>query len=401
MTAENVTVERVHNFCATCGAKLAVDANFCSSCGSAIAAGVQNPARTSRSRMVAGSVFAGFLVVGTAAYFSAREASTTPTRTVPGRPTTGAAPAGQPLPPEHPPIELPSEAIELLAELTKEAESKPEDLVAWQRLARGRYRAALIDPSYVLGAKEAIDRVLKIDPDNLEALRTRGNLAYDRREYADAERYLERFLELDPGDPGVKTDLASSLLFQGDRESAKRLYREVIAANPDFVQAHLNLGIALHADGDAEAAEASLEEALARASTPEQKEQVERIISLAANRAEKDRQNESPPTKATSPFQRDAEASLRGHPIIGPKIVSVAWNDATRGRVTLKAFPMDAMPPVMLNKFKSRINAVLAQSADANGAGETIEIELVDADTGTVMDKLDGKEWVGAFDEIE
>ena len=49
-------------------------------------------------------------------------------------------------------------------------------------------------------------------------------------------------VELDPGDPGVKTDLASTWLFQNRNEDAERGYREVIAKTPGFVQAHVNLG---------------------------------------------------------------------------------------------------------------------------------------------------------------
>jgi tetratricopeptide (TPR) repeat protein len=245
---------------------------------------------------------------------------------------------------------------------------------------------------------------MRLDPSNVEALRTRGNLAYDAQDFAEAEKQFTRYLEIDPSDPGVKTDLASALLFQGNREKAEVLYREVIAANPDFVQAHLNLGIALHADGEREAANASLQEALARAQTPEQKAQVEKVIALAERRtSEAGGAAAAPPAAATSTastdFQRDAEAALRRHPIVGPKIDSVSWKGPMEGVVLIRGFPMDAMPPVVRNKFKSRMNEELSELATRDGVDGTLKIEIVDADSKKVMDALDGKEWVGAFDE--
>ena len=409
MTVENTSKASGQKFCSHCGAPLSAGAKFCAQCGSAVAGGIP-PRRTTapRSFAAAGSVFAGFLIVGGIALYSAEQATRPPERAVPGSPTSGGGPgavAGAPeLPPEHPPIALPEEAVKFLDELAAEAKGAPESLDAWQRLARGRYRAALIDPKYKPGAEEALDQVMRLDPGNLEALRTRGNLAYDAQDYPEAEKQFVRYLELDPADPGVKTDLASAILFQGDREKAKSLYREVLGTNPDFVQAHLNLGIALYADGDREAADASLRRALESAQTPEQKAQVEKVIALAQRQsaASGDAEATSPPanaSNASTAFQREAEAALRRHPIVGPKIESVRWNGAAQGVVSVRGFPMNAMPPVVRNKFKSRMNEELSALAQRESIDATLRIELVDADSTKVMDALDGKEWVGAFDE--
>jgi tetratricopeptide (TPR) repeat protein len=330
---------------------------------------------------------------------------------VPGSPSAAAAGAAAPqgeLPPSHPPLELPAEAVTFLQELTQAAEAAPEDVDAWQKLARARYRAALIDPTYAEPAKAALGRVLELDANNLEAIRTSGNLAYDTRDYPTAETYFERYLALDPDEASVKTDLASTLLFQGERDRAKVLYREVIAKSPDFVQAHLNLGIALHADGDREGSKAALRTALASAKSPEQKAQVERVIALAEQRTAPSASMGGAKaaaalttSNATTDFQRDAESVLRGHSIVGPKIVAFEWSGPSTAKVALKEFPMQAMPPVMRNKFKSRINEELAALAARHGVSEPLRIELTDAATSERMDALDGKEWVGAFDEGE
>jgi tetratricopeptide (TPR) repeat protein len=409
VTVENTSKASGQKFCSHCGTPLTAGAKFCAQCGSAVAGGIPPRLATApRSFAAAGSVFAGFLIVGGIALYSAQQAARPPERAVSGSPSGGGGPraaaGATELPPEHPPIALPEEAVKFLEELAAEAKAAPESLDAWQRLARGRYRAALIDPKYKPGAEEALDQVMRLDPANLEALRTRGNLAYDAQDYPAAEKQFVRYLELDPADPGVKTDLASAILFQGNREKAKTLYREVIATHPDFVQAHLNLGIALYADDDRQAADASLREALARAQTPEQKAQVEKVIALAERQSAESGEGDaaSPPaaaSNATTAFQRDAEAALRGHPIVGPKIAAVQWKGPAEGVVSVRGFPMDAMPPVVRNKFKSRMNEQLSALAQREGVDATLRIELVDADSAKVMDALDGKEWVGAFDE--
>lgn len=400
------------NFCTSCGERLSREARFCAACGSRVGSDAGGPV-AKPARTAAATVFSAFVAVGAVALWFALRASEPPARAVPGTPSAAApgGPAGGPpseLPPEHPPLELPEEAIAFLAELATAAEAAPTDLEAWQKLARARYRAALIDPSYVTPATQALDRVLELDRDNLEGVRTRGNLAYDTRDYRTAQTYFERYLTLDPSEPSVKTDLASTLLFQGEREKAKELYREVIAKSPDFVQAHLNLGIALHADGDREASKKALDTALERAKTPEQRAQVERVIALAAERAPPSAtaKSEAAPapsnaaaTNATTTFQREAEGVLRQHPIVGPKIEAVEWNGPGSATVLLRAFPMQAMPPVMRNKFKSRMNESLAALAARDGVSEPLRIDLADAGTKERMDTLDGKEWVGAFDE--
>lgn len=409
MTVDKNSKAPSQKFCSDCGTALGSGAKFCAQCGSPVAdSGTRPPSRHApRSYAAAGSVFVAFLVAGGISLYSAQQATRPPQRAVPGSPTGGAAGrqgVGAELPPEHPPIRLPEETVKFLRELSEAAKAAPDDLEAWQRLARGLYRAALIDRTYKARAEEALDQVALLDPGNLEALRARGNLAYESQDYAEAQKQFLRYLESDPDDPGVKTDLASTILFQGDREKAKELYREVIAAHPDFVQAHLNLGIALHADGNREAADAALREALERAQTPEQKAHVKKVIALAEAQAG---QPASAETKAVAPidsnastgFQRDAETVLKGHPIIGPRITGVHWEGAADGVVSIRDFPMDAMPQVVRNKFKSRMNEELTALARREGIDEPVRIELVDADSTKLMDTLDGKEWVGAFDE--
>jgi hypothetical protein len=93
--------------------------------------------------------------------------------------------------------------------------------------------------------------------------------------------------------------------------------------------------------------------------------------------------------------------ALFDHAIVGPKIASIAWTGPTSAEVELRGFPMDKMPPVMRNKFKSSMNEKISGFAKEHDVSGAVSVELIDTDSRKVMDRLDGKEWVGAFDESQ
>ena len=422
--------KRSSGSCSACGAALPPGAHFCARCGDAAggkSAGSSAPrAATDQpgiSRLPAAVVFALFVLAGSGYLYSQLSDRPAPKRAVPGSPAAGpaGAPADGAAPPAHPTMELPEQIVRLLGDLQKAADAAPDDLDAWIRLARGYYRAGMLDPSYHARAMTALDHVLELEPDNLEALRMYGNVAHDSRQFEKAEKYFNRYLELDPGDPGVKTDLASAWLFQNRNADAERGYREVIASTPGFVQAHVNLGIALHAQGKTDEALASFRHAREIATTDEQRARIDQILAAAEGRQQAPAAGQpesgdsraatartprppapgSSPAKsnASTPFQVGAGGLLTGHRIVGPRVVEIEWSAPSTASVKLKGFPMDAMPPVMRNKFKSGMNEQLAAMAEEQSVDAPIRIDLVDADSGRVMDTLDGKEWVGAFDE--
>ncbi len=328
------------------------------------------------------------------------------------------------------PAELRAEIERALADLQSKADAAPEDEQAWTLLARARYRAAQLDPAaYLADTEKTLGRLAEIAPDNPEAIRMYGNLAYTRGGFAKAEKHYRRFLELQPNEPNVGTDLASVLLFQGQAEEAKAAFRSVLAKHPDFMQAHFHLGVALHTEGEHEEAETHLAKAFELAPA-DVKQRIEPFLQAARNRvphatavaAPVDR-NHAPaatkragstpavppsggnaagaaqPSNASSEFQKGVDRDLLGHQVFGPRIASIDWTGASAARVMLADFPMDEMPPVVRNKFKSTINEKLARRAEEEGIDENIDLVLVDNATGTIMDHLDGEEWVGAFDE--
>lgn len=384
-------------YCNACGVELSQDAAFCPACGKAAKTGTDKSRRVG----IGAVVFVLFVIAGAVGLYLDSSSRRPQARAVPGSPTSPAAKdAGHPLPEGHPAIELPAEVVAFLDELTAKAQAEPAGVEAWQRLARARYRAGLLNNSYYPSALQALEHLRKIDPDNLEAVRTLGNIAYDKGEYKKAEDYFRDYLAAGPRDPAVRTDLASALLFQDRRPEALSLYRRITEESPDFLQAHFNLGIALYSEGKKEEALVTLKKARGLADHPEQIKRIETAIALAQGRGLTPSQDTSTAarTNASTPFHKDAVGLLTEHPIAGPKITSVTWSGPAAARVTFANFPMQHMPGVVRNRFKSRLNEALSALAEKHGLTEAISLELIDADDGKTMDRLDGVELVGAFD---
>jgi tetratricopeptide (TPR) repeat protein len=393
--------------CGSCNAALPEKAVFCPGCGTSVG----TAASSTGSRAPAIAVFLGFVAASAVGFHLVRPSGDPPKRAVPGSPSaaapSGATAASGNLPGGHPTVELPEEIQKFMEGLTNTAEANPDDLEAWQNLARARYRAALLDASYYESALEALAKVEELDPDNLEAVRTRGNIAYDMRRFDEAEKHFKRYLVLDPDDSGVRTDLGTTLLFQENAEGAKELYRAVIADDPDFGQAHVNLGIALHREGKTDEAKKHLARAKELATTDEQRARLDDLIAAADGRPRPSQAASASPaavdvkSNAANAFQKGVDALFTQHRIVGPRVASIDWTGDSTARVELRDFPMDKMPPVMRNKFKSTLNEAMTKLATSNKVGDPVLIELVDSASGSVMDKLDGKEWVGAFDEAQ
>ena len=157
-------------------------------------------------------------------------------------PQTGAA--GN-LPPGHPQvIKIPDRARKFIDELQAKAEAAPNDVAAWDRFGDAAERAAMFDPSYYPKAADAYAHVLKLDPDDLPALRGVGNIDYDRRHYDEAIAAYEHYLSRKPDDARVRTDLGTMYLSSGNPDVAIVQYKKVVTAHPDFFEAYFNLGVA-------------------------------------------------------------------------------------------------------------------------------------------------------------
>jgi hypothetical protein len=177
-------------------------------------------------------------------------------------------------------------------------------------------------------------------------------------------------------------------LYGGDEAKAVATYQDVIRRNPSFLQAHYNLAVTHHRRGDDAAALAELRTARGLATDDPIRRQIDEMIAALGG---------SPPAApatggdgkpAGTPFQRKVEEDLRGHPILGPRVVRVVWTAPGAGRVLVQNFPMEAMPPEVREKFRTRLGEQLRTARAADGVDGPIRLEIADVGTGRVMESV-------------
>ncbi len=99
------------------------------------------------------------------------------------------------------------------------------------------------------------------NPDDAEAIRRLANLNYDISNWQRAAELYERYLELEPGDPDVMTDLGATYRFLGRAEEALEQFRGVREQAPEHWQSRYNEILVLALDlGDLEAARQAMAE---------------------------------------------------------------------------------------------------------------------------------------------
>ena len=411
--------ESAARFCSACGERLPANARFCAGCGRAVGTGAA-PTMSLRDQVPGLVVLALFLAAGLAVWIGVLQPGASTSRAPKRggeRVATGpnAAGGGGEMPPDHPPVALPDEAKKFIAQLTEKATAAPQDAAAWKSLAQVQARAAEVDPSYGAQALESWNHVLGLAPDDGEAVRGIGNVYYDQQKYAAAAEQYERYLAKNGEDASVRTDLATAYLYQRQVDKAVDGYLQAIAAKPDFLQAHFNLGLAYEAKGDREKAMASLEKARSLATDDETRSRIDRVktqlaatpvgaaaagITGAGDAGGTDEGapagspphgpavagNAPPPSGADYPSQ--VEAQLRAHQILGPKIRSIEWPTPDRARVLVDGFPMQSMPEFARNMFHSRIETIIKDGKEKFSVTEPRTIEIVDSASGTTMETV-------------
>jgi superkiller protein 3 len=103
-------------------------------------------------------------------------------------------------------------------------------------------------------AAESYRRVVELDPDNSAAHADLGVTLNRLGQFDGAVRHLRRSLELEPGNPHVRSNLAWILAIAEDTSlrdpaAAVEHARRALVDLPEEAGAHENLGVALYADG--------------------------------------------------------------------------------------------------------------------------------------------------------
>src|SRR5271166_3532537 len=322
-------------FCPECGAQLIAAAKFCVECGQKLEAATPQRQRPVRSHITPGAVavFGGIVGIGLAIALVAVSRTSPPEIAA----TSGSAPStvavDPDLPPGHPKMQLPAEAVKLIADVESNAHAKPNDLSAWNELGDVALRAAMFDPSYYAKATAAYGHVLKIDPDNLNALRGVGNVNFDRRNYDQAIAAYEHYLTRKPDDPEVRTDLGTMYLYTGNADQAVVQYRRAIATKPNFFEGYFNLGIAYGQQTNDPEAKAAFEKALQFAPDDKSRDRARRMIAKVegvapgggSQTASTSEAGAGATTAGGDTFRNSMEQLIRSVPFAGPKVKSIQW----------------------------------------------------------------------------
>jgi tetratricopeptide (TPR) repeat protein len=369
-------------FCTQCGAKLLPEARFCAGCGQPVGGAALARRRFALERWAPALVVATVVVVGGSAVLTGAR-SAPPPNAPPPRAASQNAPE---MPEGHPPLEIPDDVRKVIAKLAAAAKDKPDDLDTWQQLAFVQYRAGQVDPAYLADAATTYAHILERQPENLDALRGFGNIAFDRNEPERALEYYRRYLKVKPDDLGVQTDVGTMLLSSQQVEAALKAYLDVLAVDPKFFQAQFNLAIAYRAAGDNDKALAALQRARDVAEDDATRQRVDTL--LARLKGEPAPAGGEVAAAAGGDPRGDIEAIFRSHPIVGPKLDRIDWPSDDRVRVVLREFPMDSMPPMVRAKFTDRIRSGLRDSAARHPSTPLPTVELIDAASGRVMDTI-------------
>jgi tetratricopeptide (TPR) repeat protein len=440
-------------FCPTCGTPTDTGARFCAACG----LGFKGAGSVQGVGLIGLVTLSVLLMTGGGFWFWFRLSPPIERPLKPGEgvarsggtsaaPATGSAPgSGSPGGKEaagsagHPPMELPADIKNYIANLAKETAAKPKDVAAWQTLARVQYRASRLDPSYADDARRTYDHILELDANDLEAIRGLGNLAYDRQEHEVAVQFYQRYLKVKPADSEVRTDLGTMLFSSNKPDEAIGEYKKVLDGDPKFFQAYFNLGIVYDSKGDLAAARESLEKARELAPDENVKGRIAAVLkqqataggTIAEAASTVDRAESAaaaakagapgsagptnPPGESSAPaggnsagmagggmpgmggappsvsmgdaksFPEAVEALFRSHSIAGPRVQKVEWKSATAATVTFSGFPMNSMPEPMRNKYLERMTTAVGEAQKKFTVSGEVKIELLDSASGEVM----------------
>jgi len=110
-------------------------------------------------------------------------------------------------------------------------------------------------------------KILKSDPNNVDALHMLGLLLHQRGEHETAIRLFNQAIERGEESTEIYTNLGSALQSCNRTDEAITAFRQAIRINPNYILAHNNLGNALREAGENEEAIASFQHALSLSPT--------------------------------------------------------------------------------------------------------------------------------------
>lgn len=88
--------------------------------------------------------------------------------------------------------------------------------------------------SDTIGAYDAMDTAIKLNPSNEDAYEKRGQLYYEQNRFDEADADYNKILELNPGGVMGRMGLGRNFYWRKDYDKAIEQYNRIIALNPDY-----------------------------------------------------------------------------------------------------------------------------------------------------------------------
>ncbi len=109
-------------------------------------------------------------------------------------------------------------------------------------------------------AKNHLIEVLRLNPTDAWGWVVLGNLyAKNQKDWATAEKFLRRAVEIAPNDPWALNGIATITAQRGQTDEAVKLFEQAIAANPDVPNPYYGLGVTFHRTGKPDLAARALD----------------------------------------------------------------------------------------------------------------------------------------------
>jgi Flp pilus assembly protein TadD len=128
-------------------------------------------------------------------------------------------------------------------------------------------------------ARKTYEEVIKLQPDNVEAL---NNLAYlkadDGVDLDQALAYAQRAQQKRPNDPNVIDTLALIYIRKNLTDDSVRMLRDLVSKTPGNATFHLHLALALYQKGDRPEAKKELQTALRNKPTDREQGKIKELL---------------------------------------------------------------------------------------------------------------------------
>ena len=268
-----------------------------------------------------------------------------------------------------------------LLRLRKNVEASPESIEGWRALATAigdKMRAATPQgeaPPETLAIEllDVLGEILARVPEDRQSLISMANLSFNLTAFPKAVEMYERYLKVAPTDDEARATYASALMFVGRGDEAIRELQAVVSRNSMAFQPRALLAVALAQAGRMNEAKVAGDAAAELAPSSEAREKLVSFLKEAMHR-------DAPAEPGTA--EAAVENVVKKSSVAGPKLVRVNRSSPSQITITMKDFPMSAMPPFARDKFVSGIVAA------AEGAAFKGDVVIVDEATGTEMHKV-------------